>query len=167
MIFQELFGTPETVAAVPYSASPPNTYTPPLEIQHPFLEQLHTFASSVGSELSTEKSANCILTPSGSSTTITTSDCNSNRTGFLASLASPCPNKRASISRRRTGLTSQYFKTVKLSHKALSVRRKLDFRSTKTVHRRPILKGDKMGIAPEYSPIHRWTNEEREYVFQI
>ncbi|KAF2823324.1 hypothetical protein CC86DRAFT_384695 [Ophiobolus disseminans] len=85
------------------------------------------------------------ITPPTSSTEDTTcEDYDSDRTDFLATTQTPCP-------------------VTKASKEPPSVRRKLDFgtipnKSVAGSSQKPI----KMLCAPEYSPVHRWSDEERE-----
>ncbi|KAH5328607.1 hypothetical protein HBI25_001210 [Parastagonospora nodorum] len=88
----------------------------------------------------------------------------SDRTDFLDAPDTPCPVKHVEPSRRSTGATSRFFHTTKQTKTALPVRRKLRFgTNSATARPRSPHKLGKMGlVAPEYSPSHRWTYQERE-----
>ncbi|KAH3987159.1 hypothetical protein JI435_001940 [Parastagonospora nodorum SN15] len=169
--FQELLGTSQNsiptqrhiLPATPSFSSTLLSSHTPSESSEPTLITLTPVAdtsaplesSRLGSDISISN-----LDFEDTSTTAYDSD----RTDFVDTPDTPCPVKHVESSRRSTGATSHFFHTTKQKKTTLPVRRKLRFGTTSATARpRSPHKLGKMGlVAPEYSPSHRWTYQERD-----
>ena len=166
-IFRQLFcstppsatsstSSPSLMVATPTTSSPTHST---------FTTRIETSIASTPPE-STVYSKDFSETPATTSTR-TSVDCDeydSDRTDFLDTAETPCPTKKHKISRRQTGLTSHHFDTSSVTKTNHSVRRRLEFGTTSKANiTSKVLNPIKM-MAPEYSPAHRWTEKEREFL---
>lgn len=133
-------------------------------VEDTLFTQLNTLISNDSSESSSRTLNDLNPTPSTASTA---TDYDSDRTDFRTTPKSPCPTKRLNHLRRQTGTTSHYFGKAKVATKVLPVRRRLDFGPLSKATSQKLAQRPKQMVAPEYSPMHRWTNEEREYLVSI
>jgi hypothetical protein len=165
-IYRELFPSPVSRApSVSPNGAPPSssqeTWTPRPPSEDPLFAQLEAFLTPSTAKEITDFSSD--LAHIHSTATGTTPDTDyTEQTDFQETQESPCPTKKRGIPRRRTGLTSHHFRTYKPSKKSLSVRRKLDFGGLSASQGNNSSRASFAMRLPEYSPSHRWTNEERE-----
>jgi hypothetical protein len=165
-IYRELFPSPSSRAPsvspneAPSSSSR-ETWTPQPPSEYPLFAQLEAFLTPSITKETTDFSSD--LAHVYSTTTLPTPNTEySEQTDLQETPESPCPTKSRGISRRQTGLTSHHFRTYKPSKKSLSVRRKLDFGTLSASQGNSSTRTSFAMGPPEYSPSHRWTNEERE-----
>ncbi|KAH7073382.1 hypothetical protein FB567DRAFT_633216 [Paraphoma chrysanthemicola] len=167
-IYNELFHSPGVRAPSIEvkkldATSPPAAFTLRQSSDSTFLDQLRAYTTPEISTRAAERSSN-LNTQQLSYPTTTLDTEYSEATDFLETEPTPCPQRKLGRPRKQTGVTSHYFRNTGNLKARRPVRRILDFGKPTTSSNRSNRTSKTMAIAPEYSPSHRWTTEEREFL---
>ncbi|KAH7078851.1 hypothetical protein BKA63DRAFT_601110 [Paraphoma chrysanthemicola] len=171
-VYDELFPSPDLRAPSigvkkPGASSPPAAWTLQQSSNSTLLDQLRAYTTP---ELSTRAAnrSSTLDTQQLSDPTPTPDTEYSEAIDFVETEPTPCPQRKRGRPRKQTGVTSHYFRNTGNLKVQRSVRRILDFGEIPAIKSNRSSRTSKtMAILPEYSPSHRWTSEEREFLCVI